>query len=79
MDVSLVPFLCAKEMNRNLLLLFEKENIRHIASTIDDVHHALTTYWAFLWFPLHINYSWSLIYHFAFSFTLPFTSSASDL
>ena len=70
MDVSLVPFLCAKEMNKNLLLLFEKENIRHIASTIDDVHHTLTTYRTLPRLPHHINNPRSLYHTLLFDYSL---------
>ena len=47
-----------------LAILQKIIHLRHIASTIDDVHHSLTTNRAFLWFPRHIDYSWSFVYHF---------------
>ena len=48
-------------------------HLRHITSTIDDVHHSLTTNRTFLWFPRHIDYSWSFVYHFV---SLPHSSGS---
>ena len=51
-----------------LAILQKKLHLRHIASTIENVHHLLSTNRTFLRFPHHIGNSWSSVFHLAFFF-----------